>query len=241
MTIFGDGEQLRAFSYIEDVAPLIARGPLIAAARNQVFNIGADKPHSLNSLATAVHDAMRSQGLLSKTNGHTAATDFDTHAPPIRYLPKRVEVDAAFANHSKLRCFFHPPTPVPLDEGLRRMARWLGASTGGDTHRSGAFSSKINAVEVRQHLPPSWDHDEMMESDYIQELRPIAQTFSSSSSEAHLDEQPCPLHSDTATSGVGLGLLPTSPLIVGVSLFANLVLIAQYCCRKHRYRSPRLW
>ena len=65
MTIFGDGEQQRAFSYIDDVAPLIARGPLLSAARNQVFNVGADEPHSLNTLAAAVYDAVRSQGMLS--------------------------------------------------------------------------------------------------------------------------------------------------------------------------------
>ena len=41
MTIFGDGDQRRAFSYIDDVAPLIARGPLLQDARNHVFNVGA--------------------------------------------------------------------------------------------------------------------------------------------------------------------------------------------------------
>ena len=41
MTIFGDGEQRRAFSYIDDVAPLIARAPLLPDARNHVFNVGA--------------------------------------------------------------------------------------------------------------------------------------------------------------------------------------------------------
>ena len=33
MTVFGNGEQVRAFSYIDDVAPVIARGPLVQSAR----------------------------------------------------------------------------------------------------------------------------------------------------------------------------------------------------------------
>ncbi|CAE7491295.1 unnamed protein product, partial [Symbiodinium sp. KB8] len=32
MTIFGSGEQIRAFSYVDDVAPIIARGPLVPKA-----------------------------------------------------------------------------------------------------------------------------------------------------------------------------------------------------------------
>src|SRR4029453_5383052 len=54
MTIFGDGTQTRAFSYIADVAPLMAEAIETAGARNEVFNIGADRPYSLNDLAGAV-------------------------------------------------------------------------------------------------------------------------------------------------------------------------------------------
>src|SRR5436190_2254852 len=54
MTIFGDGTQTRAFSHIDDVAPIIARAPLVASACNEVFNIGADQAYSVNTLATQV-------------------------------------------------------------------------------------------------------------------------------------------------------------------------------------------
>jgi hypothetical protein len=37
---------VRAFSYIDDVAPIIARGPLNLRARNEIFNVGADVPYS---------------------------------------------------------------------------------------------------------------------------------------------------------------------------------------------------
>jgi UDP-glucose 4-epimerase len=42
MTIFGDGSQTRAFSYIGD----------------QIFNIGADQPYTVNELAKAIARAM---------------------------------------------------------------------------------------------------------------------------------------------------------------------------------------
>ena len=48
MTIFGDGEQERAFTHINDVAPVIANCVDIQAARNEVFNVGADVPFTVN-------------------------------------------------------------------------------------------------------------------------------------------------------------------------------------------------
>src|ERR1700744_4606386 len=54
LTVFGDGEQTRAFSYIDDVAIPIANCVNIPAAYNQVFNFGADKPYTVNELATVV-------------------------------------------------------------------------------------------------------------------------------------------------------------------------------------------
>ena len=64
LTVFGDGEQTRAFSYIDDVAPIIARSVTTKGAYNQVFNIGADQEHSVNELASAVMQAMKSDGKL---------------------------------------------------------------------------------------------------------------------------------------------------------------------------------
>eukprot|EP01043_Picozoa_sp_COSAG02_P007483 COSAG02_NODE_224_length_28285_cov_39.533066_12_plen_517_part_00 len=225
MTIFGDGEQLRAFSYIDDVAPVIARGPIVQGARNQVFNVGADEPHSLNYLAAAVYDAARSQGLLRTSSLNP---EFGAEQLPLKRLPKRVEVDAAFANHSKLRCFFRPPTPVRLTEGLQRMARWMARTQG-----SRAAPQRISSVEVRQHLPPSWDHEGMSESDYIQDLRPHADLPATSNSDVRLYERP-----SRDDSGSGMDLLRSSYGLLVMSLLGNLACAAHCCGRKVRWR-PR--
>src|SRR3982750_1562670 len=54
LTVFGDGTQTRAFSYIDDVAIPIAKSVNIQQAYNEVFNIGADKPYAVNELAEVV-------------------------------------------------------------------------------------------------------------------------------------------------------------------------------------------
>jgi UDP-glucose 4-epimerase len=58
MTIFGDGQQTRAFTHINDIAPVIAASVNQPAAHNQVFNVGADVPFTVNHLAQVVATAM---------------------------------------------------------------------------------------------------------------------------------------------------------------------------------------
>lgn len=58
MTIFGDGEQQRAFTHINDIAPVIADSVNCPAARNQIFNVGADQPYAVNKLAQVIADGM---------------------------------------------------------------------------------------------------------------------------------------------------------------------------------------
>src|SRR5215813_5958621 len=51
MTTFGDRTQTRAFSYIDDVAPMLAEAIDRPESWNQTFNVGADQPYSLLQLA----------------------------------------------------------------------------------------------------------------------------------------------------------------------------------------------
>ena len=130
MTVFGDGEQTRAFSHIDDVAPVLARSIDVPAARNQVFNIGADTPVSVNDLTTAVAAAMGKP--------HT-----------VRYLEARQEVVHAFADHSKLAGVFGAGATIPLEDGVRRMAEWA--------RRVGPRPPSARSdIEVHRNLPPSW-------------------------------------------------------------------------------------
>jgi UDP-glucose 4-epimerase len=131
MTIFGDGLQTRAFTHIDDVAPVIARSIDVPAAANEVFNVGADTPHTVLDLA------------------HTVARAFDVDDPEIEFLPAREEVVHAFSDHAKLHSVFGREPAVPLEEGLRRMADWA--------REIGVREPvRFESVEVLRNLPPSW-------------------------------------------------------------------------------------
>jgi len=131
MTIFGDGLQTRAFSHVDDVAPIIARAPMVERARGEVFNVGADQPYSVLELAQEVAAALGVE-------------------ESIEHLPPRKEVVHAFASHDKVRELFDPPAPVSLRTGLGRMAAWV--------REHGARKPvEFSEIEVPINLPASWE------------------------------------------------------------------------------------
>ncbi len=130
MTIFGDGNQRRAFSYIDDVAPIIARSVEKPEAYNQVFNIGADQPYTVNYLAEQVAKAFNVK-------------------PVIKYLERRNEVDEAYSDHSKVDRILGKGPKVSLEEGIQKMSGWA--------KKAGARKSQdFKNIEVSINLPPSW-------------------------------------------------------------------------------------
>ncbi len=130
MTVFGDGLQTRAFSYIDDVAPHIANSVHVPEAYNEVINVGADKPYTVKYLAEVVAQAFGQE-------------------PEIRYLPARNEVVHAYSDHTKARRLFGQEATVGLEEGVQRMAAWA--------QQVGARQSQeFEHIEVGQNLPPSW-------------------------------------------------------------------------------------
>jgi len=131
MTVFGDGEQQRAFSYVGDIIPLIAKAPLVPKALNTVFNVGADKPYTVNELAKKVATA------LGKPNH------------PIVHLPPRNEVGIAYSDHSKAKSVFGDNPHTSLDDGLAKMAAWAKDVTLRPL-------KPFTAIEVGKNMPPSW-------------------------------------------------------------------------------------
>jgi len=130
LTVFGDGKQSRAFSYIDDVAIPIAHAVNVGAAYNQVFNVGADKPYTVNELATVVCE------------------EFGVR-PDITHLSARNEVLHAYSDHSKSRRVFGEPTGIDLKEGIARMAAWA--------RRVGARQGQeFGNIEITEKLPDGW-------------------------------------------------------------------------------------
>jgi len=131
MPIFGDGSQTRAFSNISDVAPAIAHSGFMPETYNQIFNIGADKPYSVKTLAMETANAM----------GVT---------PDIEYLDARKEVLHAFSDHRKAQKYFgHLMQNISLRDGLKEMASWV--------RKVGSHESqKFHNIEIEKNLPSSW-------------------------------------------------------------------------------------
>lgn len=130
MTIFGDGNQQRAFTYIGDIAPLITRAPMVKAAHNRIFNVGADQPCTVNELARKVAGAMGVE-------------------PEVVHLPRRKEVSIAYSNHAASQEIFGPVPQTSLEEGLCKMAAWV--------KRVGSRKSKeFKKIEIAKKLPEVW-------------------------------------------------------------------------------------
>jgi len=102
----------------------------VPAARNQIFNVGADVPHTVNELAEVVAEAI---GKPCKVN----------------HLDARNEVKIAFSDHSKAERAFGKRTKTSLVEGVRAMAAWV--------REHGARESNVfEGIEVSRNMPPSW-------------------------------------------------------------------------------------
>jgi UDP-glucose 4-epimerase len=61
MTNFGDGTQVRAFTHIDDVTPIVASSVDVPGARDEVLNVRADVPYAVNDLARIVSEAMEAE------------------------------------------------------------------------------------------------------------------------------------------------------------------------------------
>ncbi len=130
MTVFGDGGQTRAFSYIADVAPLIASSITTSGCQNQVFNIGSDDWHSVNEISSLVAEAFGVK-------------------PDISHLPERKEVVHAYASHEKIKAVFSDRKQTSLRDGVFRMAAWA-------REHGPKQSSEFGHIEVPINLPAGW-------------------------------------------------------------------------------------
>lgn len=131
LTIFGDGNQKRAFTYISDVAPLISKSIGIKKAYNKIFNLGSDKVYTINELA----------GIIKK---------YTNSKQKIRYLPKRKEVFYAYASHNLAKRFLGNHSRVGLEEGIKRTVEWFKKT------KPEKMKQLSKRLEVNKNIPSLW-------------------------------------------------------------------------------------
>lgn len=107
ITIYGDGNQRRAFSYIDDCLEPMWKAAIRNEASGQIINLGGITDTSINDAADILIDVMGGGEKL--------------------FLEKRHEVDYAWSTQDKSVEFLDYEDKTPLKEGLSAMWEWAKA------------------------------------------------------------------------------------------------------------------
>ena len=130
LTVFGDGGQTRAFSYIKDISFIMSKSIFVKEAYNEIFNIGADEVYTINELSSRVCEMMGVK-------------------VSIRRLDERNEVKHAYSTHDKVKKVFNYVPRYSLDDGLRKMTDWV--------KKVGSRQSQhFDKIEILKNMPKSW-------------------------------------------------------------------------------------
>ena len=107
VTIFGDGEQSRDFTYVSNVIDATLRAADAPGAAGRIFNVAAGSPASVNHLADLIGEILGKQ-------------------PEKRYAPTRPgDIPDSWADVRAARDVLGFEPSVALEEGLRRTAEAL--------------------------------------------------------------------------------------------------------------------
>jgi len=136
--IYGDGEQKRAFSYIDDFTPYIVKAAFTKEAEGEIFNIGPTEEHSINELSDIV--------LKTFFEGKPIPENLKP-----KYLPIRpMEVIEAWCTVEKAEKILGYKTSIRLEDGIKKMIEWA--------RKSGP--KKFRYLEdleiVNEHTPATW-------------------------------------------------------------------------------------
>lgn len=104
-TIYGDGEQTRAFSYIDDILPCLWNAAVYEKAKNERINLGGKRHVSLNEAAELLKD-------ITGTNR-------------VVYLEPRHEVKHAWSSYEKSEKLLDYVENTSFRDGLRLMWEWV--------------------------------------------------------------------------------------------------------------------
>lgn len=106
--IYGDGEQSRDFTYVEDVAEANLQALKHDLPAGSVFNIGGGEPHSINELVAKVLEAV-------------GRTDLEP-----QHLPPRMgDIRDSFADISRAASQLGYRPKFGFEEGLRQTVAWF--------------------------------------------------------------------------------------------------------------------
>lgn len=107
LVVYGDGGQVRSFTYIDDILPAMWNAAVLPDAAGQIYNLGSSNPTAVNYAAEKLIDV--------------AGRGSITHTSP------RHEVDRAWCSTKKSAALGWTPKTY-LTEGLEAMWEWAQAA-----------------------------------------------------------------------------------------------------------------
>ena len=110
IVLYGDGESSRDYTYIDDITDGIISAINYDKSRYEVFNLGNSSPVKLIDLVRSIESIV----------GKKAKLRFDNW--------KNGDVPLTFANIDKAKKLLNYNPGITLDEGLKRMYRWIANS-----------------------------------------------------------------------------------------------------------------
>jgi UDP-glucose 4-epimerase len=134
--IYGDGEQTRAFSYIEDVTPAIANAGFYEKANGQAINIGSDEVTSVTEACKILLGTMWSD------------------MQPLHVAARPGEVKHAYSTVQKSIELLDYSTKHTLREGLPMMVKWA------KSHGPQEPTYKL-PLEITKKAPQVWVEKQM--------------------------------------------------------------------------------
>lgn len=130
--IYGDGEQKRAFSYIDDITPPLVKAGLTPNVHGEIINIGPEREYSINHLAKLV------------------LKEFNSSLEPIYLADRPREVKEAFCSSKKAEALLGFKAATSFEKGIEVMVSWA--------QSRGFMKPKYNkTLELKnKNIPKTW-------------------------------------------------------------------------------------
>ena len=117
MRIIGDGNQIRCFTWIDDVSNAIAKFSFIEKSNNKTYNIGNPEPIKMIDLAKKIHQYAMSKGVVEKGNLNFSHIEAPKDDVMIR-IPSIEKIQSEFNWSPKIN--LAQALEICIDEALRQ-------------------------------------------------------------------------------------------------------------------------
>src|SRR3990167_4342140 len=135
--IYGDGNQKRAFSYIDNFTPYAVECAFNKKTDGEIINIGPTKPFTINYLTEIVLKA------------------FESDLKPIYYPDRPQEVKFAYCTVNKAKKLLDYKTTIHFERGIAKMVAWA-KNIGPEPFRF------LDNIELGgENIPKTWSLKEM--------------------------------------------------------------------------------